>query len=401
MKTNSVANSATNSSVKTQIDFEANFETDFSNSEREVQTNSVDNPQKNLENSPKTISKNNSETEIVQKIWKKKLKIPKKYILLDSAGIRKPGSRTSGAESFATFHTIEAAHSADVICLVVDGSAPLTHQDQVVAGICKEAKKGVVVIANKADLVDKMGRKLFEESFYKKFGFLKVQKFLWVSAKAEIIVGNEKKKGIELENQLKNAENLASQIENQIENEKNLENPKDDSEGSLENNSETETDKKTGKYNLKKAQKELRKATLSARNIAKMQAEFAKNLTEESLGDFKPENGLASIWRSIDEALESRQKDLDPEQVRKLFNYLMKHRDKRPVKLQSQKKPIIYDFLYTKNSPPTFELLVKDKSAIHWSYLRFLENVVRSQFGLKNTGIIIKVVEVKKSKVMT
>ena len=89
-----------------------------------------------------------------------------------------------------------------------------------------------------------------------------------------------------------------------------------------------------------------------------MQAEFAKNLTEESLGEFKPENGLSSIWRSIDEALESRQKDLDPEQVRKLFNYLMKHRDKRPVKLQSQKKPVVYDFLYTKNSPPTFELLV-------------------------------------------
>lgn len=364
--------------------------------------------------------------------------LKKKYIILDSAGIRKPGSRTSGAETFATYHTVEAAHDADVICLVVDGSEPLTHQDQVVAGICKEAKKGVVVIANKADLVNKMGRKIFEKSFYDKFSFLKVEKFLWVSAQSELEKQKSEKANILLTDSLDNStnnptnsQNSQSQISLQNQNQ-DLEEVKSKIEQSLENifepilktqdlpnsnskiNSEIpqvdytkeieqmktelqlEIDKNLEKQNPTNTKKLLK----SAKNLEKMKKELEKNLEQIKLGEFLPENGIASIWRAIDTSLESRQKDIDPEVVRKLFNYLMKHKDKRPVKLKMQKKPIIYDFLYTKNSPPTFELLVKDKMTVHWSYLRFLENVVRSQFGLKNTGITIKVVEVKKSKIL-
>ena len=375
----------------------------------------------------------------------------KKYIILDSAGIRKPGSRTSGAETFATYHTIEAAHDADVICLVVDGSEPLTHQDQVVAGICKEAKKGVVVIANKADLVDKMGRKIFEKSFYDKFSFLKVEKFLWVSAQSELEKQKSEKANILLDSDNQNSQNLQNSqsyislqntntlAKNETEKNlaKNLENifephledslaqnsqtnSQTNLQTNLQNNQENrntnsipqvdynkeieqmgtnlqlEMDKNLEQRNPQNTKKLLK----SAKNLEKMKKELEKNLEETKLGEFLPENGIASIWRAIDGSLESRQKDIDPEVVRKLFNYLMKHKDKRPVKLRMQKKPVIYDFLYTKNSPPTFELLVRDKMTVHWSYLRFLENVVRSQFGLKNTGITIKVVEVKKSKVL-
>lgn len=367
----------------------------------------------------------------------------KKYIILDSAGIRKPGSRTSGAETFATYHTVEAAHDADVICLVVDGSEPLTHQDQVVAGICKEAKKGVVVIANKADLVDKMGRKIFEKSFYDKFSFLKVEKFLWVSAQSELEKQKSEKANILLTDSLDNSTNnstnsqnsqshislqnqqnqdleeVESKIEQSLENifepilktqdfpnSQNLQNSKTNSEipqvdytkeiEQMKTELQLEIDKNLEKQNLTNTKKLLK----SAKNLEKMKKELEKNLEQTKIGEFLPENGIASIWRAIDTSLESRQKDIDPEVVRKLFNYLMKHKDKRPVKLKMKKKPIIYDFLYTKNSPPTFELLVKDKMTVHWSYLRFLENVVRSQFGLKNTGITIKVVEVKKSKIL-
>jgi HAD superfamily hydrolase (TIGR01509 family) len=82
-----------------------------------------------------------------------------KYILLDSVGIRKPGKRTFGAENFGTYRSIQTAHESDVICLVVDGSQPLSHQDQVVAGIAKEARKGLVVVVNKSDLLEAKTRK--------------------------------------------------------------------------------------------------------------------------------------------------------------------------------------------------------------------------------------------------
>jgi phosphoglycolate phosphatase-like HAD superfamily hydrolase len=218
----------------------------------------------------------------------------RKYVLLDSTGIRRPGQRTFGAESFATFRTIEEAYDADVICMVVDGSEPLAHQDQVVAGIVSQAKKGVVVIVNKADLVDELGRVKFQLEFEHKFQFLKIKKFVWVSAK-------------------------------------------------------------TGE-------------------------------------------GMNLIWNSIDYALEERNMDISREELRKLFNYLMKQ--KPPKKLRLEKRPVVYDLLYDNSKTPTFELLVKNKATIHWSYLRFLENTLRKNFGFVNTEIKVKAVNVSRKMVV-
>ena len=222
------------------------------------------------------------------------IELEKKYTLLDSTGIRRPGQRTFGAESFATFRTIEEAYRSDVICMVVDGSQPLAHQDQVVAGIVQQAKKGVVVIVNKADLVDDDARVLFQKEFEHKFQFIKIKKFIWVSAK----------------------------------------------DGS----------------------------------------------------------GINDIWDTIDYALEERQMDISREELRKIFNYLMKQ--KPPKKLRMEKRPVVYDLLYSNVKTPTFELLVKNKQTIHWSYLRFMENMLRRNFGFENTDIKVKAVNVSRKQVV-
>ena len=222
------------------------------------------------------------------------IELEKKYTLLDSTGIRRPGQRTFGAESFATFRTIEEAYRADVICMVVDGSQPLAHQDQVVAGIVQQAKKGVVVIVNKADLVDDDARVLFQKEFEHKFQFIKIKKFIWVSA--------------------------------------------------------------------------------------------------------KDGTGIDDIWDTIDYALEERQMDISREELRKIFNYLMKQ--KPPKKLRMEKRPVVYDLLYSNVKTPTFELLVKNKQTIHWSYLRFMENMLRRNFGFENTDIKVKAVNVSRKQVV-
>ena len=221
------------------------------------------------------------------------IELQKDYVLLDSTGIRRPGQRTFGAESFATFRTIEEAYRADVICMVVDGSEPLAHQDQVVAGIVKEARKGVVVIVNKADLVSDEDKVKFQSQFEHKFAFLKIKQFIWVSAKTGL--------------------------------------------------------------------------------------------------------GMNQIWNTIDFALEERNKEISRDELRKLFNYLMKQ--KPPKKLRLEKRPIVYDLIYSNEKNPTFELLVKNKNTIHWSYLRFLENTIRANFGFENTEIKIKAVNVARKLV--
>jgi HAD superfamily hydrolase (TIGR01509 family) len=219
----------------------------------------------------------------------------KQYVLLDSTGIRRPGQRTFGVETFATFRTIEATYQADVACFILDGSEPLAHQDQVVAGICKEAKKGIVMIINKADLVSPEERQQYLRHLFAKFQFLKEVKYAWVSAKD----------GINLE----------------------------------------------------------------------------------------------QIWDLIDESIANRGKEISHEDLRKLFNYIMKKQP--PKKLSAKKKAVIYDLVYKKANPPTFELLVKDKNTIHWSYMRFLENTLRKQFGFAGASIVVKMVEIKRKRILT
>jgi hypothetical protein len=105
----------------------------------------------------------------IQKNKTFRIKRKKRYILLDSVGIRRPGQRTFGAEDFATYRTIQTAHEADVLCLVLDGSDTVTHQDQVVGGILQQSAKGVVIVVNKSDLAEEDQKKKFVRNFANKF----------------------------------------------------------------------------------------------------------------------------------------------------------------------------------------------------------------------------------------
>jgi small GTP-binding protein len=217
----------------------------------------------------------------------------KNYVLLDSTGIRKAGQRTLGAETFATYRTVQASYDADVILFMVDASQPISHQDQVVAGIAQEARKGMVIVANKLDLLDAAGRKDFQRSLVGRLQFIKDTQIVWISAE----------KG----------------------------------------------------------------------------------------------TGIDQLWQAIDTSLQNREREISRTELRKLFNYLMKR--KPPQKLRLKKRAVIYDLLYTKSKPPTFELLLKDKETVHWSYLRFLENIIRQQFNFENTQIVVKLKEVEQKKV--
>ena len=61
-----------------------------------------------------------------------------------------------------------------------------------------------------------------------------------------------------------------------------------------------------------------------------------------------------------------------------------------PKKLQGQKKPIVYDLKQVRTNPPSFHLIVNDPAAIHYSYLRFLENQIRKAYGFAGTAIKIR-----------
>ena len=86
--------------------------------------------------------------------------------LLDTAGIRRPG-QTQGLEKFSHLRTLAAINQADVCLLVIDATEPATATDQRIAGMVKNAAKGLLVLVNKWDLLDpdnrdRIGRQLRE-----------------------------------------------------------------------------------------------------------------------------------------------------------------------------------------------------------------------------------------------
>jgi len=83
-----------------------------------------------------------------------------RYItLVDTAGLKKRGRIGTGpaAEKYATVRSVAALDRADVALLVIDASTGLQSQDLHVAGSVIEAGKGLVIVLNKWDLVEKDG----------------------------------------------------------------------------------------------------------------------------------------------------------------------------------------------------------------------------------------------------
>ncbi len=75
--------------------------------------------------------------------------------LLDTAGIRRPGKIGRSIEHFSVLRALAAIEESDVCCLVVDATEPATKLDQKIAGMVKEAGKGLVIVVSKWDLIDK------------------------------------------------------------------------------------------------------------------------------------------------------------------------------------------------------------------------------------------------------
>ena len=79
----------------------------------------------------------------------------KHYVVVDTAGIRKKGKVYEEVEKYSVLRAMKAIDKCDVALFVLDGSTGITEQDKHVAGYAKEAGKGVIIVYNKWDLVEK------------------------------------------------------------------------------------------------------------------------------------------------------------------------------------------------------------------------------------------------------
>ena len=108
-----------------------------------------------------------------------------KYRVVDTAGMRKKGKVYEIIEKYSILRALTSIEKSDVILVVIDGETGIREQDKHVAGYAHEAGKGVVIVYNKWDLVDKdektMQKK--QKEIYEQFKYLDYARIVFTSAK--------------------------------------------------------------------------------------------------------------------------------------------------------------------------------------------------------------------------
>ncbi|WP_071442739.1 ribosome biogenesis GTPase Der [Traorella massiliensis] len=79
----------------------------------------------------------------------------KEYVVIDTAGIRKRGKIYENIEKYSVLRAMSAIERSDVVCVVLDGETGIREQDKHVAGYAHEAGKGIIILYNKWDSVEK------------------------------------------------------------------------------------------------------------------------------------------------------------------------------------------------------------------------------------------------------
>jgi len=79
----------------------------------------------------------------------------RKFTLIDTAGIRRKSKINENIEKYSVIRAVAAIERSDVCILMIDAQEGVTEQDKKIAGLAHEAGKGVIIIVNKWDLVEK------------------------------------------------------------------------------------------------------------------------------------------------------------------------------------------------------------------------------------------------------
>jgi GTPase len=109
------------------------------------------------------------------------------FRIVDTAGIRRPGrvARSGQVEAVSVVVARKAIEQADVAVLVIDSTEGATDQDAAIAGAADKAGCGIIIAANKWDLMKSRGAdfsKKFDEDLRRQIKFLEYAPILHISA---------------------------------------------------------------------------------------------------------------------------------------------------------------------------------------------------------------------------
>ena len=108
----------------------------------------------------------------------------KDYVVIDTAGIRKQGKIYENAEKYSVLRALKAIERSSIVLFVLDGTKDIEEQDKRIAGYASEYNKGVIIVVNKWDAVEKdeKSMKAYTEKIRSHFLFLSYAPIVFVSA---------------------------------------------------------------------------------------------------------------------------------------------------------------------------------------------------------------------------
>lgn len=109
------------------------------------------------------------------------------FTMVDTAGIRKRGKVYEKTEKYAVMRALSAIDRSDVVLVVIDAETGIIEQDKHVAGYAHDAGRGIVIVVNKWDLIEKDNHSMkeFETKVRQEFGYLEYAPIVFVSAKTK------------------------------------------------------------------------------------------------------------------------------------------------------------------------------------------------------------------------
>ncbi|WP_134683322.1 ribosome biogenesis GTPase Der [Brevibacillus migulae] len=110
-----------------------------------------------------------------------------KYVLVDTAGMRKRGKVYESTEKYSVMRAMKAIEDSDVVLVVLNGEEGIIEQDKKIAGYAHEAGRAIIIVVNKWDAVEKDDKTMnrFIEEIRDGFKYLSYAPILFVSAKTK------------------------------------------------------------------------------------------------------------------------------------------------------------------------------------------------------------------------
>ena len=142
-----------------------------------------------------------------------------KYIFIDTAGIRRKSKINESIEKFSIMRTLFAIERADVCLVLIDATEGVTDQDAKILGEAHEAGKGIIIVVNKWDEIEKDNytTENYKKDIYNKIAYATYAPIIFISAKT----GQRVNKIFELINSVasQNALRLSTSVVNEVINE--------------------------------------------------------------------------------------------------------------------------------------------------------------------------------------